>query len=1086
MDENNPDRLESLLRVDANALVSIIRDLEHKMTEYQRQDKPPAWAQALEGRLEALEKWKSAGITSTDTFHHHVGTVPGNATSSGPVAPGVAEDKILSKVRTEIETAMSGVHMQLDSKVSAYGLEVDRLFKLLQIRPTNSDLQAVVLTLKGLEGRTSSQLETIHTNILSELRETLTKDMVNLVDELKNGSSRSDDNHRLVRKQLGDYSTEISELRASHTHTTDLLHKEIASLKEALAAANGVIESNRLGHDKDLMAVKMAAAETRGDLKELIASHAKDMESTSSSIKQVESALAKAQTALGKEIETTNTAVGGLVNNLLDIETDLMQFKHVVSTDTLEMQAGLKAMNATLGEEQKRMKQVVKYVEEFTAMDFPTKLLKHEDRINKLTFDVGDLHQTLQTVILQELKAMGIKINVLQEECNVRLPSLISDANAKIDELFRFHEANSHSIDMIKLKAEATDDLLASLLPLKEQAKLMADALGAHSDEIRSLKEAVAANIDANDEFVRRLEELEESLENLDSTIADRMNRIRDTLMETMLEKQSETNVAMMHVTQNLEAMSMAGEPMTAQQVMTMQSMGGQPAVMQQMQQTMSMPMPLVHKQNSFMGNPEVDLPSQSAAQGAVMQSGGSGKKTILGAVGMVKKSMSFKRPNMAGAVLTNQASSAALLVDDSPSQPLPQMQQSQAAPMISSSGKMKSGRGGQFNILSSFMDNGSTSSMVDEADDELPPLAHGTSFRNKSKPAAFLAQQPQQQQQYQPQQYQQPQQQQQYQQPQQYQQQQYQQPPQQQYQQQPRHQEEIPQMSPTGSPNRMQTKHINRSPSPPEQQSYANPQYAANAAPAANRMVVSLPSLVSEPAQQALANDFSQIIGAPPVGAIGGLAHGQEAQFIADLCLNYEEITIKRKRTGQVPPVMCKSLVEIASNLSEYMANAADFEMVEAQLSNINGSTTIVNEIVYDENFVLNRRQQRMDEFLELIVQMVQGQPTQQGVLRMDARSLFLAMVKKAMEMFMTKHNQVLVVGNSRLGRVKIATCIACDRPLLEKVLRLCLLFLCELTCYLCRSSWITMWRHLCSPRLTSKMTPHRPSSKCTTHRSS
>jgi hypothetical protein len=45
------------------------------------------------------------------------------------------------------------------------------------------------------------------------------------------------------------------------------------------------------------------------------------------------------------------------------------------------------------------------------------------------------------------------------------------------------------------------------------------------------------------------------------------------------------------------------------------------------------------------------------------------------------------------------------------------------------------------------------------------------------------------------------------------------------------------------------------------------------------------------------------------------------------------------------------------------------------------------------------------------------------------------MSLIKKALEMFMSKHNQVLVVGNSRLGRVKIPSCIACDRPLIEKV---------------------------------------------------
>ena len=34
-----------------------------------------------------------------------------------------------------------------------------------------------------------------------------------------------------------------------------------------------------------------------------------------------------------------------------------------------------------------------------------------------------------------------------------------------------------------------------------------------------------------------------------------------------------------------------------------------------------------------------------------------------------------------------------------------------------------------------------------------------------------------------------------------------------------------------------------------------------------------------------------------------------------------------------------------------------------------------------------------------------------------------------------MSKHDQMMVVGNSRLGRTKIPSCIACDRPMMDKV---------------------------------------------------
>jgi len=59
MSDNNDNRIDQLLRIDTNALLTTIRDLEHRLTEHQRQDKLPAWAQSLEQRLEQIEKWQS-------------------------------------------------------------------------------------------------------------------------------------------------------------------------------------------------------------------------------------------------------------------------------------------------------------------------------------------------------------------------------------------------------------------------------------------------------------------------------------------------------------------------------------------------------------------------------------------------------------------------------------------------------------------------------------------------------------------------------------------------------------------------------------------------------------------------------------------------------------------------------------------------------------------------------------------------------------------------------------------------------------------------------------------------------------------
>ena len=62
-----------------------------------------------------------------------------------------------------------------------------------------------------------------------------------------------------------------------------------------------------------------------------------------------------------------------------------------------------------------------------------------------------------------------------------------------------------------------------------------------------------------------------------------------------------------------------------------------------------------------------------------------------------------------------------------------------------------------------------------------------------------------------------------------------------------------------------------------------------------------------------------------------------------------------------------------------------------------------------YDENFVLNRRSEKVEEYLLHMTQFViGGSVAVPGMVRLDARTLFLSMTKKALDMFMSKHNQV------------------------------------------------------------------------------
>jgi Asp-tRNA(Asn)/Glu-tRNA(Gln) amidotransferase C subunit len=154
-------------------------------------------------------------------------------------------------------------------------------------------------------------------------------------------------------------------------------------------------------------------------------------------------------------------------------------------------------------------------------------------------------------------------------------------------------------------------------------------------------------------------------------------------------------------------------------------------------------------------------------------------------------------------------------------------------------------------------------------------------------------------------------------------------------------------------------------------------------------------------------------------------------AKFIADLCVNYEEISIRKTFVPEIPPTMCEHITATAQTVTAQISNWTDAEFIQKLLRDGPGD----NEADYHEDAIKNRRQEKLDEFAAEIVNHIVANNTQPGIIRMEAREKFIKQLKRALNTAMSKHDQVLIVGNSRFGRMKIPSCIACDRPLLDKV---------------------------------------------------
>jgi ActR/RegA family two-component response regulator len=151
-------------------------------------------------------------------------------------------------------------------------------------------------------------------------------------------------------------------------------------------------------------------------------------------------------------------------------------------------------------------------------------------------------------------------------------------------------------------------------------------------------------------------------------------------------------------------------------------------------------------------------------------------------------------------------------------------------------------------------------------------------------------------------------------------------------------------------------------------------------------------------------------------------------AQFIGDLCINFEEVSIRRSEVPPIPNVIIENVIATVQVLATYVANNADAESVVQVLRANPG------EVQYDD-LVSSKRHQKLEMFLQEVNILLMNNNKQPGQVRLEAREKFMNMLRMALDLCISKHEQVVVTGNTRVGRVKIPSCIACDRPLLEKV---------------------------------------------------
>lgn len=233
--------LDHVMRIDTSALLASISNIETKLTDHHRQDKLPMWANKMVSRIGLLEEQNEKTYNKLHSQAALGGAPALSATASKPsvsLQDLASDERITQKFKTELDLQISNVKLALESKVSAAALELDRLHKLLQIRPTQSELQGIVVSVHELNKKVQESVRDVSTNVVKVVQEKVSEQMMTLMSQLQTAETMNENNYKLVNNKVDGFTSEISVIRNDVQQKFDSSEANMVRLREDIKIAD--------------------------------------------------------------------------------------------------------------------------------------------------------------------------------------------------------------------------------------------------------------------------------------------------------------------------------------------------------------------------------------------------------------------------------------------------------------------------------------------------------------------------------------------------------------------------------------------------------------------------------------------------------------------------------------------------------------------------------------------------------------------------------------------------------------------------------------------------------------------------------
>jgi hypothetical protein len=535
--ENGNELISNWSHHSTEGLLTSLKELELKMTEYHRQDLIPIWAQDLFPRLELLEQQLHQQHQNANNLNNsHNSNSPSISHPHQTLQEMYSDDELRMKIQHEVENKTMAIKLSYETKLSTLSFEIERLHKLLSIRPTSSEFHSLMNSVQQIKQENETIASRLSNEIHLLVNEKLSEEMILITNNLNKSNSISETSRTLFLQRIDELEDELRQVKST--------------LKAEFENSDHLLQETRSQLNQDFLSFREEFSEFQSHFTSSHDSFCETFEHSDQQFQELNHLIQKKFTAYDTEfIHLTSSLTENFT--LFDERNDEIREKldslEKFSNESSEkLSEEIEIISKKQREESEKMNEM--NMKQILFIELLHKLEEEETlKKTKICFDELKNIETLfqsHTQQLEELhtssKQSLVSFHEIYEMIENHIPNLINVEVIKI-------EGNQKDIRNLKESLRQTrntslehENQIEKLLKLHEEMIIMKDLYEIHEDRFKKILKAIADMSESQEYLDRRVGEVSDVCGGLDEKFYQRLllnqRQVDDKLIDHFVE----------------------------------------------------------------------------------------------------------------------------------------------------------------------------------------------------------------------------------------------------------------------------------------------------------------------------------------------------------------------------------------------------------------------------------------------------------------------------------------------------------------------------------------------------------------------